>query len=153
MDNGSDEWDYWIEAGKVEIYLERLGFCVREIGEEATTKRNPAVCKNGLLLERRGGSYTSTSIASDDIRVPQPAPQLPYGSKWQPNSCMTNTLFDEDGNFQVPASWLTPSMSEVVFSAEPLAAPEYQAYLNAERLVQSGVWMPFRCESLFCRYV
>jgi hypothetical protein len=120
MDAGSDEREYWLEAGKVESYLESLGFYLADSGE-ANVKITHATMQN-------------TGARS--------APQIPYGSSWHPNFYLTDMLFDSTGNFQVPASWLTPT-SEAVVTPESLVAAECSTYLNAERLVQpkSGCYL------------
>ena len=96
-DATDDEWDYWLEAGKVELYLESLGFSLSEDGEKVGLGFAPVVLKD----EQAGMDAISPSSAKDEI---QPTPQIPYGSKWQPSSCITNTPFDDNGNFHVPAS-------------------------------------------------
>lgn len=129
MEGGSDEWDCWIEAGKVEMYLESLGFSLAEHCDEGTLKNKPAGIPGCF-----GQSTTSPQTIRDDIQILQRAPSVPYGSKWQPNSCITDTLFDDDGNFQVPASWLMP---DAVDTAESLVTPnKCPAHLNAERFMQ-----------------
>lgn len=121
-DATDDEWDYWLEAGKVELYLGSLGFSLSENGEKVGLGFAPVVLQD----EQAGMDAISLSSAKDET---QPTPQIPYGSKWQPSSCITNTLFDDNGNFHVPASWLASSALETV-------TPENPTCLNAERLVQ-----------------
>lgn len=125
-DEAGDEWDYWLEAGKIEVYLESLGFSLAGNDQKDALNFTPAFQQSPA---ESGMSPRSSNTGTEEM---QTAPQVPYGSKWQPSSCITNTLFDNNGNFHVPASWLTASAPK---AAEMIESP---ACLNAEPIIQRG---------------
>ena len=129
-DGEGDDWEYWLEAGKIEMYLESLGFSLsgNDDQKDAILDFIPAFQHS----PGKSGACSTSSSSSTGRDKMQAAPQVPYGSKWQPDSCITNSLFDDRGIFHVPASWLTPSAPG---AAEPI---DSQAHLNAERILRRG---------------
>ena len=140
MEVGSDEWGVWIEAGKVKGYLESLGFSLADTCSEEALKIKPAVIQNQSLLERPNEHALSSQKVADKAqgRLPQQAHPVPYGSRWQPESGITNLLFDVDGNFQVPRSWLTADSND---EDEALRAT-----------FEAGTRVLFGCEQTLDRY-
>ena len=89
----------WMDAGSVEAYLMDLGVRIGELGDGL-----PFVPVVRQTHESRRSSESASTISTPDST--QSAPQVPYGSTYQPDPGLTDSLFDEQGNFHVPASWL-----------------------------------------------